>query len=184
MPARVLQTARLTLRGWRDADVDSWFELNSDPRVMEFFPSAFDRARADASAARLRADLDDRGYGWWIAEDRETKRFAGAIALVDVPFEAHFTPATEVGWRLLPEYWGRGYATEGGRAAIEFGFDELRRPEIVSVTAIPNQRSQRVMQRLGMTRDPLDDFEHPYVPEGHPLRMHVLYRLKNPRSKD
>ena len=103
--------------------------------------------------------------------------FVGVIALAVPNFEAHFTPCVEVGWRLARDYWGRGYATEGARECLRFGFRELGLDEIVSLTAVPNARSQAVMRRLGMTRDPADDFDHPKLPEGHPLQRHVLYRL-------
>jgi ribosomal-protein-alanine N-acetyltransferase len=145
---------------------------------MEFFPSTYTRERAERSASILRERLERDGYGWWILEIKAGASFAGVIALQDVPFEAHFTPALEIGWRLRQDHWGHGYATEAARAAVGFVFSELQRDEVVAMTAAINERSQRVMQRLGMTRDTNDDFDHPAVADGSPLRPHVLYRLR------
>lgn len=152
--------------------------MGADPRVMEFFPSTYDRVQAEASASRMRERLDRNGYGWWVLEVKGGPAFAGVIALQDVPFEAHFTPALEVGWRLIYEQWGHGYATEAARAAIDFAFSDLGRTEVVAMTAAINLRSQRVMQRLGMTYDATDDFENPLPDVGDRLRPHVLYRAK------
>ncbi len=176
--APVLKTSRLTLRPWVDADVDAWAALNADPRVMEFFPSTYDRARSESSAAAIRRDLESDGYGWWAVEVAGGAVFAGVVALQQVPFQAPFTPALEIGWRLGHDSWGHGYATEGARAALDFAFDVLGRDEVVALTAVPNLRSQRVMQRLGMRHDSRDDFELPRLEAGHPLRRHVLYRVR------
>ncbi len=176
--ASTIETARLALRPWRDADVEPWVSMGEDPRVMEFFASPPTREQSLRSAARLRAGLERDGYGWWVAEHKEDRAFAGVIVLIDVPFEAHFTPAMEIGWRLMPAYWGRGLATEGARAALSFAFGTLGRSEVVAMTARINVRSQRVMQRLGMTYDPADDFLHPLVETGHRIQLHVLYRAK------
>lgn len=152
--------------------------MGADARVMEFFPGIEDRSRAEAGALRVREALNRDGFGWWVLEIKGGAEFVGVIALQDIPFEAHFTPAIEVGWRLRPELWGNGYATEGARAAIDYAFNKLDRPEVVAITAKINARSQRVMQRLGMTHDPADDFDHPNLEPGHRLQRHVLYRLK------
>jgi len=183
--APAIETARLLLRPWRDADLDPWAAMNADARVMEFFPEAYSREKSDDSAARMRARLENDGFGWWIAETKDDGAFAGTLALQTIPFEAHFTPALEVGWRLPVAAWGKGLATEGGAALIAYAFEHLGYEELVSMTAALNLRSQRVMQRLGMTHDPQDDFEHPWLEAGHPLRPHVLYRLRKtaaPRS--
>jgi len=172
-----LATARLRLRPWRDDDLAPFAALNADPRVMEFFPAALDRAQSDALAARIRAHLGERGFGLWAVEVSGVAPFAGFVGLSVPRFEAHFTPCVEIGWRLAREHWGRGYATEGAVAALAFGFRDLGLTEIVSFTAPANQPSRRVMSRLGMTRDPRDDFDHPALPAGHALRRHVLYRL-------
>ena len=172
-----IQTARLVLRPWRDDDVEHWVAMSADPRVMEFFPSTSQRSEAESTAARIRERLEHDGYGWWVAEVKGEAPFAGVITLQDVPFEAHFTPALEVGWRFVYDQWGHGYATEGARAALDFAFGTLGSDEVVAMTAEVNVRSQRVMQRLGMTHDSADDFDHPRLPEGDRLRRHVLYRI-------
>lgn len=172
-----LTTQRLILRPWRDSDLAAFAVLNADPEVMEHFPAPLSREESDATARRIRAALAEHGFGWWAAEAPGVAPFIGVIALALPNFEAHFTPCVEVGWRLAKEFWGRGYATEGARECLRFGFQELDLAEIVSLTAIPNTRSQAVMRRLGMTRDPADDFDHPKLPQGHPLQRHVLFRL-------
>jgi len=126
---------------------------------------------------RIESDFEERGWGLWAVEVPGTVPFAGFIGLNPAIFDAPFTPAVEVGWRLAREHWGHGYATEGARAALSFGFDELALDEIVSFTSDGNTRSRRIMERLGMRRDPADDFENPNLPDGDPLRPHVLYRL-------
>jgi RimJ/RimL family protein N-acetyltransferase len=175
--AHVLRTERLVLRNWRDADLEPFAQMNSDPRVMEYLPALLTREESDVLAGRIRAHLDERRFGLWAAEVPGVADFAGFVGLSVPAFAAHFTPCVEVGWRLAAEFWGRGYATEGARAAIDFGFDTLGLDEIVSFTVPANLRSRRVMERLGMRRAPRDDFDHPQLPLGHPLRRHVLYRL-------
>jgi ribosomal-protein-alanine N-acetyltransferase len=175
---RELETPRLRLRAWTDADVAPWIAMCADPRVMEFFPATIERARAESMAQQMRTALERDGYGWWPIEVKGGAPFAGVIVLQEIPFEAHFTPAMEVGWWLAFEHWGHGFATEGARAALGHAFGELHRSEIVAITTPVNLRSQRVMQRLGMTCDPNEDFENPRVAEGHPLRTHVLYRVR------
>jgi len=185
-----IRTPRLLLRPWRDEDVDAFAAMFDDPKVMEFLLPArgrmsasadADRAAIDAIVGRIRAHFDQHGYGWWAAELQETGAFIGFIGLVHIPFEAHFTPAVEVGWRLASAYWGKGYATEGARASLEVAFTELGFEEIVSITVPANQRSWRVMERIGMTRDPADDFDHPRVPDGSPMKRHVLSRIDRAR---
>jgi RimJ/RimL family protein N-acetyltransferase len=177
MSGRTIETERLILRPWRDEDVAAWAAMNADPRVMEFFPNTYTEEYATEMAAYLRGRLEQDGYGWWVAQIKGGG-FAGNLALQKVPFDAHFTPAMEIGWRLPFDAWGHGYATEGARALLDFAFEELRCDEIVAMTAALNLRSQRVMERLGMTRDPADDFEHPRLEQGHRLRPHVLYRIR------
>jgi len=175
-----IETPRLILRDWRDADVDEWVRMNADPRVTEFFPHVYTRARSESSAATIREQLARNGYGWWVVEIRGSAPFAGVIALQAVPFQAPFTPANEIGWRFAFEHWGKGYATEGARAALGFAFEKLDWHEVLAFTAASNIRSQRVMRRLGMTRDPRDDFDHPKIEADHRLRRHVLYRIRKP----
>ena len=178
-PAPTIETARLILRDWRDDDVEPWVALNADPRVAEYLGRSFTPEFSEAAAIRIRAALRANGYGWWAVEIRGGAPFAGVICLQDVPFDAPFTPAREIGWRLSHEHWGKGYATEGARAALDFAFERLGWNEVVAFTAASNVRSQRVMERLGMTHDPGDDFEHPRLAEGHPLRRHLLYRIRS-----
>lgn len=177
MPAPTIETPRLALRPWRDTDFDAWAALCADPRVMEFLRPFSGREEAIERAAALKSRLDRQGFGWWALEVKGGPPFAGCLALQDVPFEAHFTPALEVGWWLASEQWGHGYATEGASALLRYAFEQLGRDEVVAFTAAVNVRSQRVMQRLGMTRDEQDDFDHPRLEADHPLRKHVLYRI-------
>lgn len=174
---RELRTSRLRLRRWHASDREPFARLNADPVVMEHFPGPLTRLESDAFVDRIEAGLEERGYGLWAVEVFGESSFIGFIGLNPATFEAPFTPALEVGWRLDRGHWGRGYATEGALAALAFAFEELGEDEVVSFTTVANSRSRAVMERLGMTRDPTDDFEHPNVPEGHPIRPHVLYRI-------
>lgn len=172
------RTARLVLRRWRPDDLPLFAELNADPRVMEFFPALLSREESYAMVARVEAHLQEYGFSRWAVEIPGIAPFAGFIGLWVPRFEAHFTPCVEIGWRFAAAYWNRGYATEGARAALEFAFAVLRLDEIVSFTVPANLRSRRVMEKLGMTRSTSDDFDHPFIDEGHPLRRHVLYRIR------
>lgn len=163
---RELRTERLCLRWWVPDDRVPFARLNADPRVVEFLPGALSREESDALADRIEAHFQRHGFGLWAVEIPGITRFAGYIGLSVPRFEAHFTPCVEIGWRLDAEHWNRGYATEGARAALEFGFVSLQLDEI-----------RRVMEKIGMTHSASDDFDHPTLPEGHPLRRHVLYRL-------
>jgi RimJ/RimL family protein N-acetyltransferase len=177
-----LTTERLVLRRWRDADLDAYAALNADPEVMEHFPSTLTREESRRSIEIIEARFGDLGYGLWAAEVPEVASCIGFIGLNPATFDAPFTPAVEVGWRLARRHWGNGYATEGARAALAFGFDTLGLDEIVSFTTPGNRRSWRVMEKIGMTRDPADDFDHPVIADGHPLRRHVLYRISRTTS--
>jgi len=152
--------------------------LNADAVVMEHFPAPLSRDESDDLADRIEGGLEERGWGLWAVEAPGKAAFVGFVGLNPATFPAPFTPAVEVGWRLAREHWGHGFATEGARAAIDFGFDTLALDEIVSFTVPANTRSRRVMDRLGMHHDPADDFDNPIVPPGDPLRLHVLYRLE------
>ena len=149
---------------------------------MEYFPATLSRAESDAFAARIRADLVEQGFGLWAVEAPGVAPFVGFTGLAVPRFEAHFTPCVEIGWRLAREHWGRGYAPEAARAALAHGLEPLRLDEIVSFTAAGNVRSRRVMEKLGMTHDPADDFDHPSLAPGHRLRRHVLYRIRRKPS--
>ena len=151
--------------------------MNADPRVAEYLPTPLSRSESEAFVTRVEAHFEKHGFGLWAVEVLENYRFAGYVGLMRPRFESHFTPCVEVGWRLASEHWGKGYATEGASAAIAYGFDVIGLREILSWTVPANMRSRRVMEKLGMTRDPADDFDHPLLPEGHPLRRHVLYRI-------
>jgi RimJ/RimL family protein N-acetyltransferase len=178
MPAaNELVTARLLLRRWRASDRAPFAELNADPRVMEHFPARLTRAESDRLIARSETSFDRRGYGLWALELRASGELVGCAGLEVPSFEAHFTPAVEVGWRLMWSAWGRGYATEAARAALAFGFEVTGLAEIVSFTSVTNQRSRAVMERIGMSHDPADDFDHPGLAEDDPLRRHILYRM-------
>lgn len=143
---------------------------------MAHFPATLTRAESDLLIERIEAGFEENGFGLWAVEVREDEEFIGFVGLGVPEFEAHFTPAVEVGWRLARSAWGHGFATEAGRAALEFGFEVANLSEVVSFTTVANQRSRAVMERLGMAHDPVEDFDHPAFPEGHPLRRHVLYR--------
>lgn len=175
----VLITDRLRLRPWEDRDLEPFAAMNADPKVMEFFPACLDRAESDALARRIVAGFVERGYGLWAVEVPQVAAFIGFIGLSVPRFEAHFTPCVEIGWRLAAPFWGQGYAVEGAQVALAFGFLDGGMEEIVSFTAATNQRSRRVMERLGMTHAPADDFPHPALPDDHPLKPHVLYRLRS-----
>ena len=176
------RTERLVMRRWRASDREPFAAMSADPAVMEYYPSVADRRAADADVDRYEAHFEAHGFGLWAVEAPGVAPLIGYVGLSRPTFEAHFTPAVEVGWRLARAYWGRGYASEAAQAAVDVGFRELELDEIVSFTVPANFRSRRVMERLGMTRDPADDFDHPRLPEGHRLRRHVLYRLPRPGS--
>ncbi|HKB28664.1 MAG TPA: GNAT family N-acetyltransferase [Candidatus Limnocylindrales bacterium] len=176
-PIPRIRTERLLLREWRQADLEPFAALNADPLVMEYFVAPLSREASDRLVERIRAGWTANGYGLWAVERTVDQQFLGFTGLALHTFEAPFTPAVEIGWRFGPAAWGSGYATEAAVAALGFGFETAGRAEILSWTAVGNERSQRVMERIGMTRDHAGDFEHPSIPVGHPLRPHVLYRL-------
>jgi RimJ/RimL family protein N-acetyltransferase len=172
-----LATERLLLRQWRDDDRAPFAALNADPEVMRYFSKRLTSEESDGLAAYIWGIIDRQGWGLWAVEVQGGAPFIGFVGLGAPGFEAHFTPAIEVGWRLHRDHWGRGYATEAAIAALTFAFEELNLPEVVSFTTVGNERSRRVMERLGMSHDPGDDFDHPSVADG-PLRPHVLYRIR------
>jgi RimJ/RimL family protein N-acetyltransferase len=177
MQIPTVETERLRLRAWSDADREPFAELNADPEVMRYMSRRLDRAGTDALIERILQGWAAGGFGLWAVERKSGARFIGFVGLSVPSFDAPFMPAVEVGWRLRRDAWGFGYATEGGRASLRYGFDDMGLEEIVSLTSVINERSRRVMDRLGMTRDADDDFDHPRLPEDDPLRRHVLYRL-------
>ena len=165
------------MRRWRPADREPFAAMNADPQLMAHFPAVLDRGASDAFVDRIEAGFEVDGFGLWALERIDTGEFIGFTGLSVARFRAHFTPAVEVGWRLSRRAWGQGLATEAGRQALRVGFEQFGLPEIVSFTASGNAASRAVMRRLGMRHDPDEDFEHPALPPGHPLRNHVLYRL-------
>jgi RimJ/RimL family protein N-acetyltransferase len=176
-----IETERLWLRGWRDEDREPFATLNADPDVMEHLTSVLSRAASDRLVDAIVDGWAEHGFGLWAVELRRDGRLVGFTGLSRPSFEAPFTPAVEVGWRLARDAWGHGYATEAARAALAYGFETVGLDEIVSFTVPSNARSRRVMERLGMTHDAADDFDHPKLPDGHRLRRHVLYRLDRAR---
>jgi RimJ/RimL family protein N-acetyltransferase len=177
-----LRTERLLLRRWLPGDLEPYAALNADPAVREYFTNMMTRRECEVEIATFEDRFEQRGYGLWAVEVPGIAPCIGFIGLNLATFDAPFTPAVGVGWRLAREHWGHGYAGEGARAALRFGFDTVGLDEIVSFTAPGNVRSWSVMERIGMTRDPADDFEHPSVEVGHPLRPHVLYRVSRTTS--
>ena len=171
-----LESDRLRLRQWQAADLPAFAEMGADPVVMEHFPARLDRERSDALALRVKAMIDDRGWGVWALERKAGGEFIGFVGLNIPSDELPFSPCVEIAWRLAQGYWHQGYASEAARVALRFGFVELDLEEIVAFTSLGNLRSQAVMVRLGMRRSP-ENFQHPALPEGHPLREHCLYRL-------
>jgi RimJ/RimL family protein N-acetyltransferase len=176
-PELTLRTERLLLRPWQDDDLAPFAELNADPVVMQHFPSTLTREESDLMVERIGVRFTETRLYLWAVEVPDMEPFIGFVGLSAPGFDAAFTPCVEVGWRLGRAAWGRGYATEAAQAVLADGFGRLGLDEIVSFTATTNLRSQRVMQRLGMTRDPTEDFDHPNMPVGHVLERHVLYRL-------
>ncbi|MFJ9547660.1 GNAT family N-acetyltransferase [Streptomyces erythrochromogenes] len=171
-----IRTERLVLRQWRESDLRPWAEMNADPEVREHFDGVLTREQSEASAARFRTAIEQRGWGWWAVEVRETAEFIGFTGLDPVDEDMPFT-GVEAGWRLARSSWGHGFATEAALAVLAFGFETLALPEILAVTTAGNLRSQAVMRRIGMTRDPADDFDDLTVPDG-PLRPSVVYRIR------
>jgi RimJ/RimL family protein N-acetyltransferase len=174
-----LATDRLLLREWRDPDRAPFAALNGDPRVMEHFPALLSREESDSLVDRIVAHWREDGHGLWAVERTADGIFLGFTGLT-APGSADMPPFVEVGWRFAVDGWGQGYATEAARAAVAWGFDALGLEQIASWTTVANLKSQAVMQRIGMTHDPADDFDHPRLPVGHPQRRHVLYRLRRP----
>jgi RimJ/RimL family protein N-acetyltransferase len=177
-----LETERLVLRQWRDDDRAPFARINADPRVMEHFPATLTREESDALVDRIEQHWRTHGFGLYAVDlkagVRDERQFIGFIGLARPSFEIDFTPCIEIGWRLDASLWGRGLATEGARAVAEYAIGPLGLDEIVSFTTVGNGPSRRVMEKLGMTHDARDDFDHPLLREGHPLRRHVLYRLR------
>lgn len=171
-----LETARLILRPWRGRDTEPFVQMNADPKVCEFYPTeGFSRAESMALIARITYDMRQHGFGLWALELKNGGEFIGYTGLKHLRMNHPLAPNVEIGWRLAPAYWGRGYASEAATEALRYGLEELALPEVIAFTAIPNKRSMQVMERIGMERDPARDFTHPDVPAGHVLQPHVTY---------
>ena len=177
MYQRIAQTERLVIRTWQSDDKEPFAEMNRSPAVMEYLGPPLSRSKSDELVDRYISEQERRGFCPWVVELLDSNEFVGFVGLHAVPDYLPFAPGVEVGWRLNQRFWGMGLATEAARAALLTGFDTLKLDEIVSMTAVLNVRSQRVMERLGMSRNVDDDFEHSGVDVGSPLRAHVLYRL-------
>ena len=175
--ARVVTTVRLVLRPFTDVDREPFFALNTHPDVVASLGTSPSRAESDAMVERYTAELEREGWGFWAVEVPGGAPFVGMVGLHRLPPWIPAAPAVEAGWRLHPDHWGHGYATEAAAASLRYGFGEAGLDEIVAYTTTVNTRSQAVMERLGMVRDVDADFDHPQVPVGHPLRRHVLYRV-------
>ncbi len=173
-----LRTPRTRLRAWRDSDVAALAAMNADPEVMRHFPSTLSASESAELAVRIKDHFEREGFGLWVLEIPGVMAFAGFVGLLRVSFAAPFTPAVEIGWRLVRAAWGHGYACEAAHAALDYAFNIEQLEEVVSFTVPANHRSQAVMQRLGMHHDSRDDFDHPKLAPGHPLRRHVLYRIR------
>jgi len=167
---------RIELRQWTNADLEPFAEMNRDPEVMRYFPGLLTPAESEASLVRLRSAIEERGWGLWAVEVDGV--FAGLTGLNVPRFEAAFTPCVEIGWRFRREFWGRGLAYRAALQALDFGFDSVGLAEIVAFTAVQNERSRRLMERLAFVRDVDGDFDHPTIAEGHAVRRHVLYRKR------
>ena len=177
----IAETDRLVLRTWLESDRAPFARMNADPRVMEFFLATLSAEESNRLADRIDAHFHEHGFTFFAAELKRSSEFVGMIGMAVVGFDgfnAKFTPCVEIGWRLAAEHWGQGLATEGARAIVGHALDTIKLPGVVAFTVPANVRSRRVMEKLGMTYDPADDFDHPSVPDGHPLKRHVLYRLE------
>jgi RimJ/RimL family protein N-acetyltransferase len=173
-----IRTGRLLMRRWRDADREPFAELNGDPETLVYFPATLTRAESDAFVDRIEAGFAERGYGLWALEVIRTGDFIGFTGLAPMPSDVPGGGGTEIGWRLARPAWRHGYATEAAQAALRVGFDGVGLPEIWSMTAVLNTPSQAVMRRIGMSE--VARFEHPRVPDGSPVKPHVMYHLANP----
>lgn len=168
----ILKTKRLILRPWKTEDLEPFAALNADPRVMEYYPSVLSREESDRFATKIQSQIEEKGWGLWAVALPGIAEFIGYVGLQNVD-----DATVEIGWRLAFEYWGKGYATEGALECLQYAFKNLNLQQLVSFTSVQNMRSRAVMERIGMQHDPKDDFNHPRLPEGHPLQKHVLYRI-------
>lgn len=176
---KILKTERLVLRTWQEKDLEPFAAMNQDPKVMECFPNCLTLPETHAMIERFTKHIAQHGFGLFACELTESKEFMGFVGLNIPTITAHFTPCVEVGWRLAARFWDKGFATEAAKAVLQLGFNEYQLKEIVAFTAEQNKRSRRVMEKLGMQHDEIDNFYHPNIPKDHPLSLHVLYRITN-----
>jgi RimJ/RimL family protein N-acetyltransferase len=174
----ILETERLILRTWKESDLDAMCEINQDPMVMEYFPAIQDRMTTQKFLEKVKAHYEEHGYSLYACERKDSAECIGFIGLFIPDFQSHFTPANEIGWRLSSKHWGQGFATEGAKAVLDYAFKDLKLDEIVSFTSLENEKSIRVMKKIGLKHNSNDDFDHPKLPLDHPLCRHVLYRLR------
>ncbi len=173
----IIETERLMLRDWHDNDLEAFTAINQDPKVLAFLPGPWTKEMCQDRMKLFNDLLKEHGFTWWAVELKQTGQLVGAVGLITPPWEAHFTPCVEIGWRLGYQYWGQGYATEAAQAVLRYGFEKCGLKEIVSFTVPKNKASIRVMEKIGMHRDLQGDFYHPRLPADHPLSLHVLYRI-------
>lgn len=174
-PPLTMHTDRLILRPWKDTDLAPFAAMNADPQVRRFFPDVMSREASDDFASKIRTFMADRGWGLWAVEEQDGAPFIGFVGLAMPSFDAPFDLVPEIGWRLAGQHWGKGYATEAAARVLDAAFVHLGLNEVISMTAVTNAPSRRVMEKIGMRHDPRRDFDHPNVPDGHELRPHVLY---------
>lgn len=174
----IIETERLILRTWEKEDAESYHQINQDPKVIEHLRGSLTRKEVNSFIIAANEHQNKHGYSLWAVELKETGELIGFIGLNYTDWDAHFTPTVEVGWRLGSKYWGKGYATEGAKAALEYGFKHSKLKEIVSFTVPANLRSIKVMKKIGLKRDMNGDFTHPKLVADHPLSKHILYRIK------
>ena len=170
-----IETPRLILRSWRDEDITPFAELNSNPEVMKYFLKSMSYAESAEFLQKIRAEFEQFGYGTYALEEKASGNLIGLTGFHNITFEADFTPGVEIGWRIMPEYWNKGYVTEAAKACFVYAKEHLPVNHILAFTSMPNKSSQRVMQKAGMEK--VKNFNHPLVPAGHPLLEHVLYRI-------
>lgn len=175
-----MDTERLRLRRWREEDIAPFAALNADPEVMEYFPACLTEEETRGLVGRMEGKFEKNGFGLWAVETKNSGAFIGFVGLNTPDFEARFTPCVEIGWRLARAHWGKGYATEAAKVALNYAFHTAKLPEVLSWTYEGNTKSRQVMERLGMQRDTSRDFLHPALPDGHRLRPHVMYCMEKP----
>ena len=173
-----IETPRLIIRPWKDSDIPEFAKMNQDPEVMEFFPSFLTPEETAGRVDFYRRHMSEHGFCFWAVELKETHEFMGFVGLAVCGPELPFSPAVEIGWRIAKKHWNQGYATEAARFVLHEAFERFNLKEVVSFTAIPNKKSMRIMEKIGMSHDPKDDFDHPKLAKDHWLCRHVLYRAK------